>query len=135
MKNLDGFKDDYFNIKKVCPEAFDSISHREFQYQSPYDLIAKYTPEEQKMLVNFCKENFKPIKAKKLSTGVLKNWARDCLEKYGFNYVSAGAIKGALLLSGFNLTPYEFNARVNISSASYIRKRVFIKYGVARGHS
>lgn len=133
MKDLEVFKEDYFNPKKQLPKSrYHSYSHEELQNQSPYDLIANYSPKEQQMLINFCKDNFVPIKSRRLCTYSLKHWAEYCLGQYGLSYVSTGAIKGALLLSGFDLDPCEFNAYVNISCANYIKKRVYIKYGAGR---
>lgn len=133
MKNLDKFKKDYFDSNKELPKSrFYDCSHGEFQNQSPYDLIANYSREEQQMLINWCKDNFTPIKTRRLCTYSLKHWAEHCLTQYGLSYVSTGAIKGALLLSGFDLDPYEFNAYVNIGAAYYIKKKVHLKYGV--GH-
>lgn len=132
MQNLDQFKKDYYNPKEEFPRScFHGYDHEEFQNQSPYDLIANYSEKEQQMLVTWCKDNFTPIKTRRLCTYSLKHWAEHCLTQYGLSYVSTGAIKGALLLSDFDLDPYEFNAYVNISSAFYIKKRVHSKYGVA----
>lgn len=131
MKNLDEFKKDYFDSNKELPKSrFHDCSHGKFQNQSPYDLIANYSREEQQMLINWCKDNFTPIKTRRLCTYSLKHWAEHCLTQYGLSYVSTGAIKGALLLSGFDLDPYEFNAYVNIGAAYYIKKKVHLKYGV-----
>ena len=126
MKNLDKFKKDYFDSKKKLLDG----GHEGFQNQSPYDLIANYSRKEQQMLINWCKDNFTPIKTRRLCTYSLKHWAEHCLTQYGLSYVSTGAIKGALLLSGFDLDPYEFNAYVNIGAAYYIKKKVHLKYGV-----
>lgn len=132
MKNLDQFKEDYYNPKKeFLKSRFHGYDHGEFQNQSPYDLIANYSEKEQQMLIDWCKDNFIPIKTRRLCTYSLKHWAEHCLTQYGLSYVSTGAIKGALLLSGFDLDPYEFNAYVNISTAFYIKKRVHQKYNVA----
>ncbi|WP_173008100.1 hypothetical protein [Lactobacillus helveticus] len=131
MKNLDKFKKDYFDSNKELPKSrFYDNSHRTLKNQSPYDLIANYSEKEQQMLINWCKENFTPIKKRKLCTYHLKHWAEHCLTQYGLSYVSTGAIKGALLLSGFDLDPDEFNAYVNIGSAYSIEKKVHLKYGV-----
>lgn len=132
MKNLEQFKDNYYDLSKVTSGFPDEETHEEFQNQSPYDLIANYSEKERKELIGFCKENFQPIKSKRLSTYTLKHWAEHCLNHLGLSYVSTGAMKGALLLSGFELDPYKFNANVNIGSAYYIKKKVHQKYGV--GH-
>ena len=59
MKNLDKFKKDYFDSNKELPKSrFHDCSHKELQNQSPYDLIANYSREEQQMLINWCKDNF-----------------------------------------------------------------------------
>lgn len=113
MESLLQFKDDYLNPDVRFPvNPYHGYDHECFQNQSPYDLIANYTPSQQKTLITFC-ERFIPIKSRKLSTYALKDWVEHYLD---IGYVSTGAMKGALLLNGFSLAPNEFNARVNISA-------------------
>ena len=56
MKDLEMFKDDYYNSSKVEGGFPGEKTHEGFQNQSPYDLIANYSKEEQKELVDFCKK-------------------------------------------------------------------------------
>ena len=75
-----------------------------------------YSKFDQEQMLNFCR-SLVPLKTRKTSTYSVKHWAENVFLAVGTgpSYVSTGAIKEALLKTGFDLDPHEFNALVNVS--------------------
>lgn len=100
----------YHSLQEMEAEA----AHIELN-KSPKDFY-NYSELDQQQMVNFC-QSLTPVKKRQMSTYSIKHWAERVFRAYGVGpeYVSTGAIKEALLKTGFDLDPHEFYALVNVS--------------------
>lgn len=129
---IDVMKKDYFDKEFQNSPLVENNFVRKGKYygasrnQNPYDLIAHYNQEAQELLKKWVRLNLIPVSKdnRQVCTYSVKHWAEDFFKRWDIDgaqqleYISTGAIKGALMSEGFYLKPYEFNAFANISTKS-----------------